>query len=134
MRMARFMPRPLPVPSWSISWMSSRGTSRLFLTCRPLRCITSSSRSASEDRCRLRASWMMRGWRQLDLFGYWPFEHTLRSLNPIFFYDSLDHPVVIFFQRIERMGVECIAKHIHRFAKVGYGDEVSCAAVCDVEG
>ncbi|MBA2175344.1 hypothetical protein H0266_10590 [Halobacillus locisalis] len=58
--------------------------------------------------------------RQLDLFGYWPFEHAMRSLNPIFFYDSLDHPVVIFFTH-QKDGAECIAKHIHRFAKVGYG-------------
>ncbi|KHE73113.1 hypothetical protein [Halobacillus sp. BBL2006] len=57
--------------------------------------------------------------RLLDLFGYWSFGKVKRSLNPIFFYDSLLHPVIIFFT-YHRDGVDVVEKHIHRFDHVGY--------------
>ncbi|MCA0985220.1 hypothetical protein LCL89_14400 [Halobacillus yeomjeoni] len=57
--------------------------------------------------------------RKLKLFGYWNFGEVRRSLNPIFFYDSLLHPVVIFFT-CHHEGIEVIQKHIHRFDYEGY--------------
>lgn len=57
--------------------------------------------------------------RSLDLFGYWSFGNPGRSLNPLFFYDSLLHPVVIFFTH-HKEGMERINKNIHRFDHSGY--------------
>lgn len=57
--------------------------------------------------------------QQMDMFGYWNFGQLDRSLNPLFFYDSLLHPVVIWFTH-HREGVEHIVKHIHRFDHVYY--------------
>ncbi|RWZ51405.1 hypothetical protein EQV77_16750 [Halobacillus fulvus] len=58
--------------------------------------------------------------QKLDLFGYWTFGKVERSLNPMFFYDSLLHPVVIFFTH-HTEGVEHVVKHIQRFDHLGYG-------------
>jgi hypothetical protein len=52
---------------------------------------------------------------ELDLFGNWNFGVFRRSLNPIFFYDSLMHPAVIFFT-FHQEGMEVIQKHVHRFS------------------
>gem|GEM_PF-3921874 len=52
--------------------------------------------------------------RNLDLFKEWSFGQVQRSLNPVFFYDSLLHPVVIFFSH-HKEGIETIQKSIHRF-------------------
>ncbi|WP_347862376.1 hypothetical protein U0355_04175 [Salimicrobium sp. PL1-032A] len=52
--------------------------------------------------------------------GLWPFGELARSMNPLFFYDSLNHPVVIFFT-YHRERKNIIVKHIHRFDLVGYG-------------
>ncbi|MYL69794.1 hypothetical protein GLW00_02970 [Halobacillus litoralis] len=57
--------------------------------------------------------------RGLDLLGQWDFGDIKRSLNPIFFYDSLDHPAVIFFT-FHREGKRFLQKHIHRFSKRSY--------------
>ncbi|ARI76184.1 hypothetical protein [Halobacillus mangrovi] len=57
--------------------------------------------------------------RLLDLFGYWSFGHMKRSLNPVFFYDSLHHPVIIFFT-YHRDSADIVEKHVHRFDHVGY--------------
>ncbi|QAS53406.1 hypothetical protein [Halobacillus litoralis] len=56
---------------------------------------------------------------QLDLFGHWGFGKLERSFNPIFFYDSLLHPAVIFFT-YHQEGLEVIQKHVHRFAYASY--------------
>ncbi|UOQ45682.1 hypothetical protein MUN89_07055 [Halobacillus salinarum] len=55
----------------------------------------------------------------IDLLGGWPFEKWEQSLNPIFFYDSLKHPVVIFYTH-HHEGVQTVHKHIHRFQHEGY--------------
>ncbi|MBN8235114.1 hypothetical protein JF544_07615 [Halobacillus kuroshimensis] len=57
--------------------------------------------------------------RTLDLFGAWPFGKQLRSFNPLFFYDSLFHPAVVFFT-YHREGGAVIRKHVHRFAHGSY--------------
>ncbi|MFD2922525.1 hypothetical protein [Halobacillus naozhouensis] len=51
--------------------------------------------------------------------GLWPFRKMARSLDPIFFYDSLHHPVVIFYTYQNTDG-ESILKHLHRFNFEGY--------------
>lgn len=56
---------------------------------------------------------------QLDLFGNWNFGSLNRSFNPIFFYDSLMHPAVIFFTHHQE-GMEVIRKHVHRFSYESY--------------
>ncbi len=57
--------------------------------------------------------------RHLDLLGEWPFELFSYSLNPVFFYDSLQHPVVVFYT-FTNEGSEVIYKHIHRFDYSSY--------------
>ncbi|MGP4077090.1 hypothetical protein [Halobacillus sp. K22] len=57
--------------------------------------------------------------RNLDLFKEWSFGQMNRSLNPVFFYDSLLHPVVIFFSH-HKEGIETIQKSIHRFDRESY--------------
>ncbi|SFG04257.1 hypothetical protein SAMN05216353_12025 [Halobacillus alkaliphilus] len=57
--------------------------------------------------------------RNLDLFKEWSFGQVHRSLNPVFFYDSLLHPVVILFSH-HKEGIETIQKSIHRFERQGY--------------
>ncbi|MGP4069214.1 hypothetical protein [Halobacillus sp. B29] len=57
--------------------------------------------------------------RNLDLFKEWSFGQVHRSLNPVFFYDSLLHPVVIFFSH-HKEGIETIQKSIHRFDRESY--------------
>ncbi|WP_146817421.1 hypothetical protein [Halobacillus faecis] len=57
--------------------------------------------------------------RELDLFNQWMFGKVKRSFNPIFFYDSLHHPAVIFFT-FHQEGVEVIQKHVHRFSTKSY--------------
>ncbi|WP_394218214.1 hypothetical protein [Halobacillus trueperi] len=52
--------------------------------------------------------------RQLNLMGKWNIRNIKRSLNPVFFYDSLMHPVVILFT-YHQEGIQVIQKHIHRF-------------------
>ncbi|SFK17580.1 hypothetical protein SAMN04487936_108138 [Halobacillus dabanensis] len=56
---------------------------------------------------------------QLDLLGHWNFGSQKRSFNPIFFYDSLMHPAVIFFT-YHQEGMEVIRKHVHRFSYESY--------------
>ncbi|MYL36457.1 hypothetical protein [Halobacillus litoralis] len=55
----------------------------------------------------------------LDLFGAWPFGKQIRSFNPLFFYDSLFHPAVVFFT-FHLEGRPIIQKHVHRFAHGSY--------------
>lgn len=55
----------------------------------------------------------------LRSFDLWPFGDIARSLNPLFFRDSLDHPVVVFFT-YHRAARETIVKHVHRFNREGY--------------
>lgn len=55
----------------------------------------------------------------MDLFHQWNFEAAKRSLNPIFFYDTLMHPAIIFFT-FHREGSEVIQKHVHRFSYGSY--------------
>lgn len=57
--------------------------------------------------------------RNLDLLGNWRFGVPVRSLNPVFFYDSLLHPVVIYFSH-HYSEHELIYKNIHRFDLEGY--------------
>ncbi|UOR11639.1 hypothetical protein [Halobacillus amylolyticus] len=57
---------------------------------------------------------------QVTQMGLWPFITIIRSLDPIFFYDSLHHPVVIFYT-YKSFGEESLQKHIHRFDFEGYG-------------
>ncbi|MFC7321838.1 hypothetical protein [Halobacillus campisalis] len=52
--------------------------------------------------------------KYLRVLGAWPFEDFIRSLNPIFFYDSLQHPVIIIYT-IQGNSELTITKHIHRF-------------------
>ena len=56
---------------------------------------------------------------QLDLFGNWSFGSFQRSFNPVFFYDSLMHPAVIFFT-LHQEGMKAIQKHVHRFSYGSY--------------
>ncbi|SDJ23066.1 hypothetical protein [Salimicrobium halophilum] len=58
--------------------------------------------------------------KTLDHYGFWPFGEIARSMNPLFFYDSLHHPVVVFFT-YHREVKDVIVKHIHRFDYEGYG-------------
>ncbi|MFC7062961.1 hypothetical protein [Halobacillus seohaensis] len=61
--------------------------------------------------------------KNLEIVGMWPFEPSRKSLNPIFFYDSLHHPVVIFYT-IQGDEEKYIQKHIHRFDCEGYNLKV----------
>ncbi|SIS42868.1 hypothetical protein [Salimicrobium flavidum] len=61
----------------------------------------------------------------LHYLGFWPFGDLSRSMNPLFFYDSLHHPVVIFFT-YHREVKNTIVKHIHRFDYEGYGLKYGC--------
>ncbi|MCA1010785.1 hypothetical protein [Halobacillus halophilus] len=57
--------------------------------------------------------------RNLDLFKEWRFSQVPHSLNPVFFYDALLHPVVIIFSH-HKEGIETIQKSIHRFERDSY--------------
>ncbi|WP_163526923.1 hypothetical protein [Halobacillus ihumii] len=56
---------------------------------------------------------------KMTRLGLWPFKKMIRSLDPIFFYDPLHHPVVIFYTYQSTDG-ESIIKHLHRFDYEGY--------------
>ncbi|MFG6147952.1 hypothetical protein [Halobacillus sp. B23F22_1] len=53
----------------------------------------------------------------------WPFCLQMNGWNPIFFYDLLDHPVVIFYTYHSDV-CSYVLKHTHRFAHTSYHQKV----------